>query len=111
MVYDLRQVTHILIERLEKKGMESGIIHGFIRDLANTIVVNPHMNLLQVNKQLHLLGWDSFELDYHTLQLAIACFETDARESLENPSYSLLGIDGGLHETSVNAESTQVEYQ
>ena len=107
----MKQLTQVLIRRLEKKGIEPNIAPGFMRNLANTILVNPDMNYLQVNRELHTLGWKDFELDYHTLQLAIACFETDARGSLENPSYSLLGIDGGLHETSVNAESTQVEYQ
>ena len=63
----MKELIRILIKRLEKKGIEQGIIHGFIRDLANTILVNPHMNLLQVNKQLHFLGWDGFELDNHTL--------------------------------------------
>jgi len=42
------------------------------------------MNLLQVNKRLHLLGWGSFELDYHTLQLAIAYFEAEGLKALEN---------------------------
>jgi len=79
----LNQLTQILIERLEKNGIEPSFIHGFIRDLANTILVNPYMNLLQVNKRLHLLGWDSFELDYHTRQLAIACFEAEGLKSLE----------------------------
>ena len=60
------------------------MIYGFIRDLANTIVVTTYMNLLQGNKQLHLLGWDSAELDYHTLELAIACFEAEGLERLEN---------------------------
>ena len=80
----MNQLTHILIERLEEKGLELSIIHGFVRDLANTILHNPHMNLLQVNKRLHLLGWDGFELDYHTLQLAIACFEAEGLKTLEN---------------------------
>jgi hypothetical protein len=80
----VKELIRILIKRLEKKGMEQGIIHGFIRDLANTILVNPHMNLLQVNKQLHFLGWDGFELDNHTLDLAIACFEAEGLESLED---------------------------
>jgi hypothetical protein len=80
----VKELIIILIKRLEKKGMEQGIIHGFIRDLANTILVNPHMNLLQVNKQLHFLGWDGFELDNHTLDLAIACFEAEGLESLED---------------------------
>ena len=80
----MKELIRILIKRLEKKGIEQGIIHGFIRDLANTILVNPHMNLLQVNKQLHFLGWDGFELDNHTLDLAIACFEAEGMKSLEN---------------------------
>ena len=75
------KLLKILINRLEKKGVEPNMIYGFIRDLANTIVVTPHMNLLQVNKQLHLLGWDSVELDYHALELAIACLEAEGSES------------------------------
>lgn len=80
----MERLIRILIKRLERKGIEPSIIHGFIRDLANTTLSNPHMNLLQVNKRLHLLGWDSFELDYHTLQLAIACFEGEGLKGLQN---------------------------
>ena len=84
MVHDLNQLTQILIERLKKKGMEPSIIHGFIRDLANTILTNPNITLLQINKRLHLLGWDNFELDCHSLQLVIACFEAEGLKNLEN---------------------------
>ncbi len=84
VVHDMNQLTQILIAQLEKKGVEPSISHGIIRDLANAILVNPHMNLLQVNERLHLLGWDTFELDYHILQLAIACFEAEGLKSLEN---------------------------
>jgi len=80
----MEELIRILIKRLEEKGIGPSIIHGFIRDLTNTILVTPHMNLLQVNKQLNFLGWDSFELDYHTLELAIACFEADGLKNLEN---------------------------
>jgi len=61
------------------------MIYGFIRDLANIIVVTIYMNLLQGNKQLHLLGSYSAELDYHTLELAIACFEAEGLERLKKP--------------------------
>lgn len=101
MVYDLNQLTQILIERLEKNGIEPSIIHGFIRDLANTILVNPYMNLLQVNNRLHLLGWDSFELDYHTLQLAIACFEAEGLESLEKKPARWFEINFKPHNVGV----------
>ena len=40
------------------------------------IIINPNMNHLQVDKELHFLGWNNFDLDYHTLQLATEYFET-----------------------------------
>jgi hypothetical protein len=107
----MKQLTQVLIRRLEKKGIEPNIAPGFMRNLANTILVNPDMNHLQVNRELHTLGWRDFELDYHTLQLAIACFETDAQESLEDSSYGLTEIDVRPHNARVNGESTPVEYQ
>ncbi|MCD4716569.1 MAG: hypothetical protein K8R45_07485 [Desulfobacterales bacterium] len=82
-----------LIRRLEGMGMEAGIIPGFIRNLANIILPNSSLSLFQINKQMHLLGWGGVELDYHTLQLAVACFEGEALKStgktrIENKAYS-----------------------
>ncbi|NQT56317.1 MAG: hypothetical protein HQ551_08830 [Desulfobacteraceae bacterium] len=71
----MNQLTQILKERLEEKGMGSEEIPGFIRDLTNALLVNPHSNHLHLNEQLHLLGWDDLELDYRTLEVATACFE------------------------------------
>ena len=79
----LNQIRQNLIERLEEKGVEKGNVPGFIRSLANTISSNPQMNLFQVNSRLQWLGWDGLELDYHTLQLAIACLENDGLRSFE----------------------------
>jgi hypothetical protein len=42
------------------------------------------MNLSQINRQLRYLGWNGIELDYHTLQLAIACLEEEGLENMEN---------------------------
>ncbi len=78
----MNQLTQILIERLEKKGMESDVIPGFIRALANALLVNPHLNHLHLNEQLHLLGWDDLELDYRTFEVAAACFESEGLEGL-----------------------------
>ena len=64
-----------LIARLEKRGIEPDMMAGFVRSLANAILLNPGMNLRQMNKRLAWLGWTDFELDYHTVQLAIASFE------------------------------------
>lgn len=66
--------------------MKSEMIPGYVRSLANIILVNPNMNPLETNQRLHLLGWDEFELDYHTYQIAIACFDTEGLDSMENKS-------------------------
>ncbi|MBW1861694.1 MAG: hypothetical protein JRJ02_04895 [Deltaproteobacteria bacterium] len=86
------QIAQILMERLANKGMEPGTIPGFIRNLANTLSVDPHTNLFHVNNQLRLLGWDDFELDYRTLELATAYLEAEGLKSLENKGEP----DGGL---------------
>jgi len=77
-------VSHIkqtLIQRLEKKGVDRSKIPGLLREVANFYFVDPHVTLLHVNERMHYLGWNDFKMDYHTLQLAIACFEA---ESLNN---------------------------
>jgi len=77
-------VTHIkqiLTQRLEKKGVDRSKIPGLLRELANFDFLNPRVNLLYVNDRMHYLGWNDFKMDYHTLQLAIACFEAECFES------------------------------
>jgi len=98
----VEQVIRILIKRLEEKGIEPTTIHGFMRDLANTILLSPHVNLLQVNERLHLLGWDSVEMDYHTLQLAITCFEVKGLKALENELPRWPEINFKPHDVSAN---------
>jgi hypothetical protein len=45
--------------------------------LANSLIGYPDTNLFLINKKLGYLGWSDFELDEHTFQLAMACFEDD----------------------------------
>jgi hypothetical protein len=73
----LNQYTQFLVDRLEKKGIETNVIPGLMRSLASTMALDPDMGLFQLNNHLRFLGWDGFELDYHTLELATACFEAD----------------------------------
>ena len=62
------------------------VIPCFIRDLANSFMTDPYLNHCQVNRRLQYLGWDDVELDYHTLELALACFEIDGLKLSEyNP--------------------------
>ena len=77
-------LKQILIRRLEDKGIGLRMIPGFIRTLANAFLVYPHMNLPLINKHLQYGGWGGIELDYYTLQLAVACLEADGLKSTEN---------------------------
>ncbi len=74
------QITDLdktLINELKEKGIEGKIIPRFIKDIAYSFQIDPTVSLSDVNDRLHLLGWEDVDLDYHTLQLAIASFERD----------------------------------
>jgi hypothetical protein len=66
-----------LMSRLEIKGLGKSTIPGFIWSLKRCLSDNPAMNHLEANQRLQSLGWDEVDLDYHTMQLAIANFEAE----------------------------------
>ena len=70
-------IERTLINELKGKGIDNNIIPRFIKDLAYSFQIDPSVSLSDVNDRLHFLGWDEVEMDYHTLQLAIASFERD----------------------------------
>jgi hypothetical protein len=70
-------VVNVMKAHLEKKGIRPEIIPGFIRDLDTIISLDPYLSLKELNRKLHILGWDDFELDDHTLQLVIASIEAE----------------------------------
>jgi hypothetical protein len=73
----LSENKQVLMRRLKMKGMKQSAILGFVWSLKSCFLDNPDMNHLQTNQRMQFLGWDDIDLDYHTLQLAIACFEAD----------------------------------
>jgi len=77
MEENLKNNKEILISRLTEKGIEPQLIPGFIRILANSLSLNSHAIPEHVNSRLRYFGWDDFELDYHTLSLAISCLEEE----------------------------------
>jgi len=74
---NLKNLKKVFIHRLVEKGMDPCLIPGFVRVLTNSLSGNSHTNLKQVNRRLRYLGWNDFELDYHTLSMAVACFEQE----------------------------------
>ena len=83
-MHDMIQIKMTLVDRLKMKGIEPNTIPWFIKNLANTMKFDSHMDLSQINRRLKWLGWDDFELDYHTYQLAKACFEAEGMSPIDN---------------------------
>ena len=71
---DLKQ---LLYNRLLKIGVDENVIPGYIRCLANSIFLKPDMRLYQIRRHLEYMGWNDFDLDYHTFQLTKACLEME----------------------------------
>jgi hypothetical protein len=67
----------LLIDRLKSKGMDPALIPSFLKALRNLIALEPGIGPAEVNQKLHSLGWNEVTMDYHCLQIAIACLETD----------------------------------
>ena len=74
-------IIRILVDRLVGRGIESGTIPAYIRDLTHAISNNRDSSLPELDRRMQLLGWDDFELDDHTLQLITAVLEMDDSHS------------------------------
>ena len=75
METNIVQLKEKLIHRLVEQGMDTNMIPGFIRSLANTFTYQPNMDLQQVNDRMQQMGWGDFELDYFTFRLAAESLE------------------------------------
>jgi hypothetical protein len=68
-------LKHLLIQRLSQLGLDKNLIPGYLRILANSICMSPNQNLKLINRHMRHIGWDDFDLDYHTYELARNCLE------------------------------------
>jgi hypothetical protein len=69
----------LLIDRLKSKGMEPTLISAFLKALTSLISSNPGIDSAMANQKMHSLGWNEVTIDYHCLQIAIACLEADTK--------------------------------
>ena len=98
------KIKQTLILRLVKKGLETDLIPNFIRNLANFYIINPQISISQVNQKMHYVGWAGVEMDYHTFQLAVACFEDEGLQRLENKSVGWFAKRFDPHLLSTDAQ-------
>jgi hypothetical protein len=76
----------LLIDRLKSQGMDSLLIPVFLKALSSIISSSPGIDTAQVNQKLHALGWNEVAIDYHSLQIAIACLEEDLKDKRNSPT-------------------------
>ena len=69
----------ILIDQLKSKGVDPALIPAFLKALTYIISSEPGIGLAQANRKMHSLGWNEVTVDYHCLQIAIACLEADTK--------------------------------
>jgi hypothetical protein len=69
----------LLIDQLKSKGIDPALIPAFLKALTSIITSLPSIDPAQVNQRLHSLGWNEVTIDYHFLQIAIACLEADTK--------------------------------
>ena len=100
----MTSVDKKLICKLIEKGIETSLIPGFIRSLANALLIDPNMTHTQANQRLKYLGWNDIDIDYHTFQLAITSLETKGLSTLEyrHPPFY---VDGYNTQEGKQAES------
>ncbi|MFO7753510.1 MAG: hypothetical protein R6V41_10365 [Desulfobacteraceae bacterium] len=79
----MKLIDKAFLCKLKEKGIEESLIPGFLRILANVLMVNPSMSSFQATQRLKYLGWDDVEIDCRTLELARAFFETKGILRLE----------------------------
>ena len=91
----MEPLLRTLIHRLLRKGIEISTIPAYIRDVANAITVTCSSDLEDLNRRLHVLGWNDVVLDDYTLELIMAIFEPDF--TYKPPSYFDEIIDPGHH--------------
>lgn len=68
-------LKYLLIQRLNQMGLDKNLIPGYLRILANSMCMSQNENLTLINRRMRHIGWNDFDLDYHTFELARNCLE------------------------------------
>jgi hypothetical protein len=69
----------LLIDRLKSKGMDTALIPAFLKAFTSLIASEPGIDPVHINQKLLSLGWNEVTIDYHCLQIAIACLEAETK--------------------------------
>jgi hypothetical protein len=73
----MENLRQLLLDGLIKKGADASSLPGILRSLAKILSADPEIDPASANEKLCYLGWQEVKVDYHLLQLALACFESE----------------------------------
>ena len=82
----MHPLLKIISRRLISKGLQPDTIPAYLRDVANIYFANTQQSSSEMNRSLHTMEWDDFELDDHTLQQSVAVAETHELNTFRNLS-------------------------
>jgi hypothetical protein len=71
----MENFKQVLLDRLVKKGADPSSLSSILRALSKILSEDPEVDPVAANERLRYLGWQEVQVDYHILQLALACFE------------------------------------
>jgi hypothetical protein len=73
----MENLRQVLLDRLVKKGADTSSLPGILKSLSKILSADPEIDPASANEKLCYLGWQEVKVDYHLLQLALACFESE----------------------------------
>jgi hypothetical protein len=74
----MNKLRQILIDHLRDQGMTDDHIASYLKALKELVDSEPGIETDKLNQKLHSLGWNEVSINYHFLQIALACFEEDS---------------------------------
>jgi hypothetical protein len=71
----MEDFKQVLLDRLIRQGADPSSLGSILKALAKILSQDPDIDPAAANEKLRYLGWQEVHVDYHILQLALACFE------------------------------------
>jgi hypothetical protein len=73
----MEDFKQVLLDRLVKKGADPTSLGNILKALFKILSEDAAIDPRAANEKLRYLGWQEVQVDYHILQLALACFELE----------------------------------
>ena len=68
-------IKQVFFDHLVRGGLDGCLVPGYVNLLLGSLRNDPMMPFSQLTRRIAYLGWQGYEIDYHTYQLALSYFE------------------------------------